>query len=92
LLSISASSRLREVAADSKRAATHWSIPMSDTSKTSADIITDGINELTVELTALFTREINRLEEHIEELKQELEMAHSRIRELEEALAVATSR
>ena len=44
------------------------------------------------ELTAVFNNKIGRLEERIEVLEQDLEIAHSRIRELEIELAAAASR
>jgi len=67
---------------------------MPDTPKIIID--KDEIQKLTTalatELSASFNRKIEHLENRIEMLEQELETAHSRIRELEEALAVATSR
>jgi ribosome-associated translation inhibitor RaiA len=64
-----------------------WSITMPDMPKTT---ITN--TDQTHELTAIFNDKIERLEKQIERLERKLETAHSLIRKLEEALAVATSR
>jgi len=71
---------------------------MSDTPKTIIDFIPglkesvrDELQGLADKLGAYYNEKIERLEEHIEDLEQELETAYSRIRELEAALAAATS-
>jgi predicted nucleic acid-binding Zn-ribbon protein len=71
---------------------------MSDEPKTVIDFIPglkesvrDELQRLADQLSAYFNEKIDKLEEHIEDLEQELETARNRIRELEEALAAATS-
>jgi phage shock protein A len=71
---------------------------MSDEPKTVIDFIPglkesvrDELQRLADQLSAYFNEKIDKLEEHIEDLEQELETAYSRIRELETALAAATS-
>ena len=71
---------------------------MSDEPKTVIDFIPglkesvrDELQRLADQLSAYFNEKIDKLEEHIEDLEQELETAFSRIRELETALAAATS-
>ena len=71
---------------------------MSDEPKTVIDFIPglkesvrDELQRLADQLSAYFNEKIDKLEEHIEDLEQELETAYSRIRELEAALAAATS-
>ena len=56
-----------------------------------ADQLSAYFNEKIDKLGAYYHEKIERLEEHIEDLEQELETAYSRIRELETALAAATS-
>ena len=71
---------------------------MSDEPKTVIDFIPglkesvrDELQRLADQLSAYFNEKIDKLEEHIEDLEQELETAYSRIRELETALAAAFS-